>query len=97
MPTKNDMTGGTIYFSTADSPVKQAFNGLTEVTFTCDGEDVETLFYPQTAEFTATVKLPKETQARILGFKNYNCYSRFIRRMKRHTEQERRRRLKGGY
>ena len=37
-----------------------------------------------------------ETQARILGFKNYNCYSRFIRRQKRRAEHERRRRLKEG-
>ena len=96
MPTRNDMTGGTIYFSTADSPVKQVFNGLTEVTFSCGGEDVETLFYPLTVEFTATVKMTNENKAVLLGFKNYNCYSRFIRRMKRREEQERRRRLKEG-
>lgn len=37
-----------------------------------------------------------ETRAKVMGFKNANCLSRHIRRMKRKKEQERRRRLKSG-
>lgn len=37
-----------------------------------------------------------EAQAYILGFKNANCMSRYIRRMKRKKEKERRRMLKNG-
>ena len=41
-------------------------------------------------------KVSMEEQAYILGFKNVNCMNRYIRRMKRKNEQERRRRLKSG-
>ena len=100
MPTRNDMTGGTLYFSTSDGKAYQAFEGVKKVSLTCVESDDDIPFdfrFPQTAEFTATVKLPKETMALLLGFKNYNCYSRYIRRRKRRAEQERRRRLKRGY
>lgn len=50
-------------------------------------------------EFTATgriVNFNEDMRAQFLGFKNANCMGRYIRRMKRKKEQERRRMLKNG-
>jgi len=102
MPKKNDMTGGTIYISSADGKVWQVFEGIKEASLECAdaidnfSQEYRNMLIGSHCEFTATAKLPKETMALLLGFKNYNCYSRFIRRRKRHAEQERRRRLKEG-
>lgn len=82
--------------------------GTRSVTFTSTLEGTEgpkffetgDVFYtgprPRECHIAYSGNMSLETQARLLGFKNYNCYSRFIRRQKRKKEQERRRRLKGG-
>ena len=44
------------------------------------------------ASFTIT----PEQRMRMIGFDNMNCFNRYVRRMKRKKEQERRRRLKEG-
>ena len=49
---------------------------------------------PWECHITYSGNMSLETQAKLLGFKNYNCYSRFIRRKKRWEEKERRRKLK---
>ena len=51
---------------------------------------------PSTFSVSSHFKVSLEAQAYILGFKNVNCMNRYIRRMKRKKEQERRRRLKDG-
>lgn len=96
------MTGGTIYISLADGKVWQAFEGIKEASLECAdaidnfSQEYRNMLIGSYCEFTATVKMTNENKAVLLGFKNYNCYSRFIRRRKRHAEQERRRRLKEG-
>lgn len=102
MPTRNDMTGGTIYISSADGKVWKAFEGIKEAAITCsDAINEFSREYKDLLngnfEFTAHCKISNENKAVLLGFKNYNCYSRYIRRMKRKKEQERRRILKEGY
>lgn len=101
MRTINDMTGGTIYFSTSDGMAWKAFEGIKEASITCSDaisefshqDIIDSVAMP--LEFMLQLKMSDETRARMLGFKNYNCYSRSIRRMKRRKEKERRRRLKG--
>ena len=51
---------------------------------------------PATFSVDSHFKVSLEAQASILGFKNANCMNRYICRMKRKKEQERRRRLKHG-
>lgn len=46
--------------------------------------------------FNCKVTVSEDAKAKIMGFRNANCLSRYIRRMKRKKEQERRRRLKNG-
>lgn len=100
MPIRNDMTGGTIYISSADGKVWQAFEEIKEASLECAdaidnfSQEYRNMLIGSHCEFTATVKITKENMAVLLGFKNYNCYSRFIRRVKRRKEKERRRKLK---
>ena len=100
MTIRNDMTGGTIYISSADGKVWQAFEEIKEASLeSADAIENFSQEYRNTligshCEFTATMKITKENMAVLLGFKNYNCYSRFIRRIKRWEERERRRKLK---
>ena len=46
--------------------------------------------------FTCRVTIDEDAKAKLYGFKNANCMSRFVRRVKREKERERRRRLKEG-
>lgn len=100
MPPRNDMTGGTIYISSADGKVWQAFEGIKEASLECAdaidnfSQEYRNMLIGSHCEFTATMKMTNENKAVLLGFKNYNCYSRFIRRVKRRKEKERRRKLK---
>ena len=89
----------TIYISSEDGEEWQVFEGIkeTSLTYTDENDDVfiATPFLLEHHLF-CDFDFSLETKAQILVFKNYNCYSRFIRRRKRHAEQERRRRLKEG-
>ena len=46
--------------------------------------------------FSCKATISEDAKSQLFGFKNANCMSRYIRRMKRKKEQERRRRLKNG-
>lgn len=92
MPTFGNEDYQTVYISTADGKVWQAFEGIKEALITGTNEIQDFIF--DNLEFTGTLKINKETMAKLRGFKNYNCYCRYIRRKKRIMEQQRRRRLK---
>ena len=97
MPERFGMGPGKIYITTADGTT--AFEGIKEAAFTCSDQFQNWSKEYWDAvwgnfEFTARARIDKDSLAKIAGFKNYNCYSRSIRRMKRRKEQERRRRLK---
>lgn len=100
MPERNNyMEHATVYISSAGGKISQAFEGIKESAFTCSDQfqnwskEYWDMVYGN-FEFTARARIDKDALAKIAGFKNYNCYSRSIRRMKRRKEQERRRRLK---
>ena len=63
----------------------------------CEMNTWEYTFDPY-ADFSFSCKatISEDAKAQIMGFRNANCLSRHIRRMKRKKEQERRRRLKSG-
>ena len=102
MPIRNDMTGGIIYISSADGKEWKAFEGIKEAAITCSdainefSKKYKDLLMGNCCEFTAAIKMSNENKAVLFGFKNYNCYSRFIRRQKRKREKERRIKLKEG-
>ena len=62
-----------------------------------DNADAEYTFDPFTDwSFSCKATVSEDAKAQIMGFRNANCLSRHIRRMKRKKEQERRKRLKEG-
>ena len=63
MPTRNDMTGGTIYISSADGKVWQAFEGIKEASLECAdaidnfSQEYRNMLIGSHCQFTATVKM----------------------------------------
>lgn len=73
---------------TAEAPIDEDTDDCTPNTWTAGM--VKILLISRGTGKTLTM----EQKAYILGYKNMNCLSRAIRRMKRKMEQERRRKLK---
>lgn len=90
------MHNAPVFYSTKNAEPQPL--SLTATTFIPDDNaDAEYTFDPfADCSFSCKVTISEDAKAQLMGFKNANCMSRYIRRMKRKKEQERRWRLKGG-
>ena len=90
------MPGGKIYITSADG-TSVLFDQIKEaVLHESDPPDKDTfeMNFADPGEIHFNIKLTDEFAASLLGFKNVNCYHRYIRRMKRWKEKYRRMYLK---
>ena len=85
-----------VFYSTKNGEFEPL--SLTATTFEPDeNAEWEYTFDPYAdCSFSCKATISEDEKAQIMGFRNANCLSRHIRRMKRKKEQERRRRLKSG-